>query len=107
MDNLGFGCNGNRIQIGQAEDDIGVRFYNLYRSDVTIRSVFLFTIGAQFCGNGHGVAYNEIKLLHLVDNKIGLDLVSVVLLCVGGMKITGMGVFCGFKQWTHFARRER
>lgn len=59
-----------------SEDDIGVRFYNLYRSDVTIRSVFLFTIGAQFCGNGHGVAYNEIKLLHLVDNKIGLDLVS-------------------------------
>lgn len=58
------------------EDFIGVLFRNIQRCHVAVDLVNGFTIGACFLGDDAGNVYNIVELLHLMDNKIGLDLDS-------------------------------
>lgn len=58
------------------EASIGVKFVGINTSDIYIRRVDGFTIGAKCKGESNGFVYNIVRLGQIVDNKYGLDLDS-------------------------------
>ncbi|HEY3346630.1 MAG TPA: glycosyl hydrolase family 28-related protein, partial [Nitrospirota bacterium] len=63
----------------RSENSVGIKVVNANSCDITIVKTVRFTVGAQFYGDGGGFSYNEVKLLYINSNKIGVDLN-----CTGG-----------------------
>lgn len=57
----------------QSESDIGIQTRNVQRSMITVVEVSNNTIGYQRLADNAGHVYNEITLLHINSNKIGID----------------------------------
>ena len=55
---------------------IGIRLYNVVSSEVNITRAQGFTKGAQLMGWGQGFAYNRGSLGYIVDNQVGVELIS-------------------------------
>lgn len=56
--------------------DVGVRVYNSYWGDLQFPEVVNFTVGIQIIGDGHGAAYNNVRLGGIQDCRYGVVLTN-------------------------------
>ena len=65
-------------QSAWAEGSVGIKMYNCYTSKIEITEASQFQEGIQFIGDAYGFVYNEVTLLSIRDNKIGIKLTNGV-----------------------------
>lgn len=66
--------NGNNI----TKNTIGIKLININSSDISLREIEGFGIGAQFNGSGKGTCYNIVKFGRIVNNYTNIQLYAEI-----------------------------